>query len=108
LIACIVDFNSPLITPWNWKAWRVVMRRRGAGADHERIVGLQFLPATLVAHVAIVLLVAAVIFDERLVALGQRAGDPVCERFLQGAAEAAALLFDVFYRVGRHQYTSRA
>ena len=26
LIACMVAFNSRLITPWNWKAWRVVMR----------------------------------------------------------------------------------
>jgi hypothetical protein len=27
LIACIVALSSRLITPWNWKAWRVVMRR---------------------------------------------------------------------------------
>ena len=26
LIACIVAFSSRLTTPWNWKAWRVVMR----------------------------------------------------------------------------------
>ena len=27
LMACIVGFSWPLITPWNWNAWRVVMRR---------------------------------------------------------------------------------
>ncbi|MNV46460.1 hypothetical protein D3C71_1382930 [compost metagenome] len=26
LIACMVAFSSRLITPWNWNAWRVVMR----------------------------------------------------------------------------------
>ena len=26
LIACMVALSSRLITPWNWKAWRVVMR----------------------------------------------------------------------------------
>src|SRR3546814_1658632 len=28
LIACIVALSRVLITPWNWNAWRVVMRRR--------------------------------------------------------------------------------
>ena len=26
LIACMVAFSSRLITPWNWKVWRVVTR----------------------------------------------------------------------------------
>ena len=81
---------------------------RGAGADHEREVGFELLAAAHVAHVAVVLLVAAVILDEGLIVVGQRAGDLVRQRFDQRAAQTAALLFDVFDRVSAHLSTRPA
>ena len=70
--------------------------------------GLELLLAALLADVAIVLLVAAVVFDQHLVVLAQRAGDRIGQALQQRAAQAVAVVLDVLDRVRTHQYTSRA
>src|SRR5690606_41337963 len=61
---------------------------RRADADHELVRGLEFLAATLVAQVAVILLVAAVELDGALVLEAQRAGGGVQQAFGQRAAQA--------------------
>ena len=79
---------------------------RCAGADHEAVGRLQLLQATLLADIAMILLIAAVKLDQHLIGLGQRAGGLVGQPFEQGPAQRATLRLDVFDRDGAHQYTS--
>ena len=102
LIACMVRLRLLLITPWNWKAWRVVEPQRAVGvvgrdpverqplrrrADaarhahphHEAVGLLELLLAPLRAQVAIVLLVGAVELGELGIVLADRAGDRLAE-----------------------------
>jgi hypothetical protein len=81
---------------------------RGAGADHETEGRLQLGQAARFAHVAVVLLVAAVVLDQGLVVIAQGAGDRVRQRGEQGAAQARAGPLDVLDRMRAHQYRSRA
>ena len=73
---------------------------RSARANHEAVVRLQFLLATLFAQVAIVLLVAAVELDDGGVVLADGAGMAVRKALDQAAAQEAAALLDGF-DVGR-------
>src|SRR3546814_8963039 len=59
----------------------------GAGANHEAVRRLQFRQPALLAYVAIVLLVAAVVLDQRLIAFMQRGGDRVGQALQQRAAQ---------------------
>jgi len=68
--------------------------------DHELVGRLQLLATAHVAHVAVVLLVAAVILDQRLVVLAQRPGHRVGQALQQAATQAAAVGFDVFDGMG--------
>ena len=52
--------------------------------------------ATLLADVAVVLLVAAVVLDQRLVVLAQGAGDRIGQALQQRAAQATALRLQLF------------
>jgi len=69
---------------------------RGAGADHELVGRLQLLATALLAQVAVVLLVAAVVLDQGLVVLAQRAGERIGQALQQAAAQAVAAGLDVF------------
>ena len=74
-----------------------------AGADHEAVGGLELGDAALLAEVTVVLLVAAVVLDEDLVIVAQRAGDRIGEAGLERAAQAGALALDVFDGMRGHQ-----
>src|SRR3546814_7415591 len=63
----------------------------GAGANHEAVRRLQFRQPALLAYVAIVLLVAAVVLDQRLIAFMQRGGDRVGQALQQRAAQPPAV-----------------
>ena len=67
-----------------------------ARADHEAVGRLQLRSAAFVAEVALVLLVAAVVLDQRLVVFAQRAGDRIGQAFEQRTAQAMAFVLDVF------------
>ena len=60
------------------------------GADHEAVGRLEFLLATLVAQVAIVLLVATVELDQDRVVVADCAGVRVVQALDQGATQVAA------------------
>src|SRR5690606_5136199 len=88
---------------------------RQAGADHERISRLKFALAPFVANVAVVLLIAAVKFQEFVVIVADGAGNRVVKAFLDSAAKVAAIYLDLFqmrkrggHAVPDFQYTSRA
>ena len=69
----------------------------------ELVRGFELLPATLVADIAIVLLVAAMELDQALVVERQRTGDRIGQAVEQAATQAVALGFDVFDGVGAHR-----
>ena len=65
-------------------------------ADHEAVCRLELLEAALLAHVAVVLLVAAMELDQDGVVLADRASERILEALDQRAAEVAALALDAF------------
>lgn len=82
---------------------------RDVGLTFRRASGrLELRQPTILAHVAVVLLVAAVVLDQGLVVLAQRAGDRIGQALQQRAAQAGALRLDVLDRMRAHQYRSRA
>ncbi len=81
---------------------------RRACADHEAVVGLEQTAAAFIAHVAVVLLVAAVKLQQYGVGFGDGAGDRIGQTLDQGAAQAAAVCLDGLDRELAHQYRSRA
>src|SRR3546814_3363046 len=74
----------------------------GAGANHEAVRRLQFRQPALLAYVAIVLLVAAVVLDQRLIAFMQRGGDRVGQALQQRAAQPPAVELGLFGRRDAH------
>src|SRR3546814_12224282 len=68
---------------------------RKACAHHEAVSGLQFAPAPLVAQVPIILLVAAVEFQQLVVIVADGARDRVAQPLFNGAAQKTAVAFDV-------------
>jgi hypothetical protein len=93
-----------------------------ARADHEGIGRLELLPTTLVAQVAIVLLVAAVELEQLVVVVADRTGDRVGQAFDDAATQQPAGGLDPLHLGHRcsglghiggsgsahRQYTSRA
>ena len=59
---------------------------RCARTDHEAVGGFEFLLATFLTQIAIILLVAAVELDQRGVVRSDRAGMRIAEALAQGAA----------------------
>src|ERR1700722_13762769 len=82
---------------------RKPLRRRDYAAGqtrayHELVVGLELLQTSLVAQIAIILLIAAVKLDQLRVGIGDGARDRIGETFLQRAAQATAVRLDVLDR----------
>jgi len=73
---------------------------RQAQAQEERVIGLQPGAAARLAHVAVVLLVAAVELQQLYVVGAQRAGDRIGETLAQRAAQVPAFALDPF-EIGR-------
>jgi hypothetical protein len=126
LIACIVAFSSLLDHAVELEglargdAQRVVGVARGdgvqlqplgrrdhaarrAGADHELEGRLQLLAAAFVAQVAVVLLVTAVVLDQGLVRLAQRASHRIGQALQQRPAQPRAVALDVLDGMPGHQ-----
>src|SRR3546814_17064685 len=68
---------------------------RKACAHHEAVSGLQFAPAPLVAQVPIILLVAAVEFQQLVVIVADGARDRVAQPLFYGAAPKTDVACDV-------------
>ena len=67
-----------------------------ARADHETVGRLKLLLTALIAHIAIVLLIAAVKLDQHLIVFGKCAGNRVDQAFDQGTAQQATACLDAF------------
>ena len=72
---------------------------RGAGANHEAKFWLQLGQTAFFTHVTVVLLIAAVIFDDGLIGLAQCTSDLVVQALLNLATQLGACLLDFFDRI---------
>ena len=99
----VLRSNGIQLQPLRWSDHAA----RRAGADHELVGRFQLLAATLIADIAVVLLIAAVVLDQGLVGLAQRTRNRIGQAVQQAATQALAFGFDVFDGVIAHGVSAR-